>query len=209
MITPLVRDLSAMTMQMLQRAIMLPESSAIRRLLLVNVLEGKHVQRHIWLMSHSVLPCICKLESAAAATNSMAVALIHLNRPSLARLWFEIAMREAPEGGTVRAAALANIMALDYTENNLSRAGTPTHEDTNELEAGVEPLDFQLEAGFEQLAQQMNALPPPQSLLEAEDYNTILYAQALILALRSILHSVLQPQATLTMTQPTRAPLLA
>ncbi len=126
---PLMYELSETATRMFEYAIVMPKESYVRKTLLINVLESRHVQRQIWLAANRTQACACKIENAAATANSMAVCMLYLNKDSLARLWYNIALLEAVPTGHVHFCVQANLMALDNAEKNLSRASTPTHEE--------------------------------------------------------------------------------
>ena len=167
---PLMYDLSSTATAMFERAILMPKGSYVRRTLLVNVLESRYVQRQVWLASNNTVACQCKLENAAAAANSMAVCMMYLDRESLARVWYDIALREAAPAGHVHFCVQANLMALDNDERKLSRSSTPTQEEQD----GLQP---QMDA---------EVTDPPAAALWAHE--TLSKAQAAINALRIVLN---------------------
>lgn len=126
---PLLYELSHTATIMFERAVLMPKESYVRRTLLINVLESRHVQRQIWLAANKTQTCACKIENAAAAANSMAVCMLYLEKDSLARLWFNIALLEALPTGHLHFYVKSNLAALDNAEKNMSRASTPTQEE--------------------------------------------------------------------------------
>jgi hypothetical protein len=170
---PLMLDLTSTATLMFERAILMPKESYVRRMLLVNVLDSRYVQRQVWLAANNTVACPCKLESAAAAANSMAVCMMYLDRESLARVWYDIALREAAPAGHVHLCVQSNLMALDYAENKLSRSSTPTQQ----AQASLQP---QMDA---------EVTDHPAEALWAHD--TLLKAQSAMNALRIVLNNIM------------------
>jgi hypothetical protein len=131
---PLMMVLSATASKMFERAAPMPVTSDVRCFLLGKVLEIRAVQREIWLASNRAAGCRCKLESAAAAANSIAVCLLYLQRYSLARRWFDVALRDAPPDGSVHMCIMANVIATNFDEEQRSGATTPLHEEKEDDE---------------------------------------------------------------------------
>jgi hypothetical protein len=106
----------------------LSRKDRLRSVLLSKLIEVRLVLRGMWKSAHMLAPCACKLENVAAAANSVGVCLYMLEKNSLARVWFSVALRDAAVGGSVHSIVCRNIALADEDERNLSGAATPEND---------------------------------------------------------------------------------
>jgi hypothetical protein len=97
---------------MLGRVVQLPKKSILRVVMLNKLVEVRLVLRGLWKSAHMLAPCPCKLQNVAAAANSVAVCLFMLQKNSLARKWFAVALSDAERGGIVHSLVTANMHLL-------------------------------------------------------------------------------------------------